>query len=295
MLIVGCGYIGERVAAQILSNKETVCAIVRSNERAISLRSRGLSILQLDLDTSSLPLASTLHQTIFYFAPPPPKGTADTRMQSFLKGLKMSRQLARVVYISTTGVYGDCSGNWIDETQPANPQVDRARRRWHAEQSLQDWRTITGGELVILRVGGIYGPAKLPLTRLQKGLPMIEEKAAPWTNRIHADDLVQVCLAAMTRGIDGEVYNVCDGTPGNMTNYFNRVADLAGLQRPPLIDAEQALDALSPGLLSYLSESRRISNQKMLDQLEVKLRYPSLEEGLPSCFPPLVEGEPRDN
>ena len=284
MLIAGCGYIGERVVTEVLSKGEAVSAIVRSDERAKKLRTMGVFVLQLDLDTSPLPSASTLHQTIFYFAPPPPKDALDTRMQSFLEGLAVSGQPTRIVYISTTGVYGDCSGNWIDETQPANPQVDRARRRWHAEQLLQGWRASTGGELVILRVGGIYGPGKLPLTRLQQGFPMIAEKDAPWTNRIHADDLVQVCLAAMTRGIDGEVYNVCDGTPGNMTNYFNRVADLAGLQRPPLIDAEQALDDLSPGLLSYLSESRRISNNKVLDQLGVKLHYPSLEEGLPSCF-----------
>lgn len=289
MLIVGCGYIGERLATAMLSKGEAASAIVRSDERAKTLRTMGVFVLQLDLDTSPLPSASTLQQTIFYFAPPPPKGALDTRMQSFLQGLSISGQPTRIVYISTTGVYGDCSGNWIDETQPANPQVDRARRRWHAEQLLQGWRASSGGELVILRVGGIYGPGKLPLTRLQQGLPMIAENDAPWTNRIHTDDLVQVCLAAMARGINGEVYNVCDGTPGNMTNYFNRVADLAALQRPPLIDAKQAVDALSPGLLSYLSESRRISNKKMLDQLSVKLRYPSLEEGLPSCFPPLRE------
>ncbi|MFT5711337.1 MAG: nucleoside-diphosphate-sugar epimerase [Halioglobus sp.] len=284
MLIAGCGYIGERVATEMLSKGEAVSAIVRSDEGAKKLRTMGVCVLQLDLDTSPAPLASTLNQAIFYFAPPPPHGALDTRMQSFLERLAVSGQPTRIVYISTTGVYGDCSGNWIDETQPANPQVDRARRRWHAEQLLQDWRTTTGGELVILRVAGIYGPGKLPLARLQKGLPIVAEKHAPWTNRIHADDLVQVCLAAMARGIDGEVYNVCDGTPGNMTDYFNRVADLAGLRRPPLIDAEQALEALSPGLLSYLSESRRIRNQKMLDQLGEKLRYPSLEEGLPSCF-----------
>lgn len=248
------------------------------------LRSLGVFVIQLNLDTLPAPIASTLGQTIFYFAPPPPNGVLDTRMQSFLEGFTLSGQPTRIVYISTTGVYGNCSGNWIDETQLANPQVDRARRRRHAEQLLQGWRAITGGELVILRVGGIYGPGKLPLTRLQKGLPMIAEEHAPWTNRIHADDLAQVCVAAMARGIDGEIYNVCDGTPGNMTHYFNRVADLAGLQRPPLIGMEQALDALSPGLLSYLSESRRISNKKMLDQLSIKLRYPTLEDGLPSCF-----------
>jgi len=114
---------------------------------------------------------------------------------------------------------------------------------------------------------------------------MVAETDAPWTNRIHADDLVETCLAAMEHGADGAVYNVSDGHPGNMTDYFNRVADLAGLDRPPTITLEQARDSLSPGLLSYLAESRRLSNRRMLEELGVKLRYPTLEEGLPASYP----------
>jgi nucleoside-diphosphate-sugar epimerase len=171
----------------------------------------------------------------------------------------------------------------VDETREANPQVDRARRRWDAEQALRAWRERGGGELVILRVAGIYGPGKLPLARLRKQVPMVAEGDAPWTNRIHADDLVEVCLAAMARGGDGEIYNVSDGRPGNMTDYFNRVADLAGLARPPLISLQQAQQELSPGLLSYLGESRRMDNAK-LRELQVSLRYPDLDSGLAACF-----------
>jgi nucleoside-diphosphate-sugar epimerase len=190
----------------------------------------------------------------------------------------------RIVYLGTTGVYGDCGGDWVDEDRPVRPSVDRARRRWDAETRLRDWSAHTGGELVTLRVAGIYGPGRLPLERLRSGQPMVAQDDAPWTNRIHADDLAAVCVAAMERGRSGAVYNVSDGNPGNMTDYFNSVADAAGLPRPPVIRMADAGGRLSEGLISYLRESRRLSNRRMLDELGVVLRYPTLEEGLRACL-----------
>ena len=284
MYIVGCGYIGRRLGQRLSAAGQSVTAVVRSAESARQVAALGLSPLRADLDEQALPAACTEGEGVFYLVPPPPRGTTDTRMRHFLHGLEGSGQPRRIVYVSTTGVYGDCGGEWVDESRPPNPRVDRARRRWDAEQQLRAWREQTGGELVILRVAGIYGPGKLPLARLRKGVPMVAEADAPWTNRIHAEDLVQVCMKAMERGADGAVYNVSDGTPGNMADYFNRVADMAGLPRPPVIGLRQARHELSAGLLSYLAESRRLSNRRMLDELGVVLRYPTLEEGLPACF-----------
>lgn len=236
-----------------------------------------------DLDQStSLPPELSAQDRIFYFAPPPPTGRSDPRMQHFLAALAPNR-MRRIVYISTTGVYGDCGGEWVDETRPPNPQVDRAFRRHDAEQQLQTWRTAGGSELVILRVAGIYGPGKLPLERLQRQTPMVAAEEAPWTNRIHIDDLVQVCEAAMERAPDGAVYNVSDGQPGNMRDYFDRVADLFDLPRAPLVRLAEADGRLSAGLLSYLGESRRLDNRRMLDELGVNLRYPTLTDGLAAC------------
>jgi nucleoside-diphosphate-sugar epimerase len=189
-----------------------------------------------------------------------------------------------VVYLSTTGVYGDCKGAWVDETRPVNPTVDRAHRRLDAETRWRTWSRQTGGELVILRVAGIYGPGKLPVKRLQSNQPMVREADSPITNHIHSLDLVRICLAAMQRGRSGELYNVSDGHPGTMTGYFNQVADFLGLPRPPQISAAEAQQQLSPGMLSYLEESRRLSNKKMLDQLGEVLDYPTLAEGLPVCL-----------
>jgi nucleoside-diphosphate-sugar epimerase len=281
MLIVGCGYVGRRVAALYRSQGEPVTGLVRTAASAGQLAEAGVVPLEADLDGDfDLPAGEP---RVLYLVAPPERGATDPRIARFLEAAQR-RGVRRIVYLGTTGVYGDCGGDWVDEDRPVRPSVDRARRRWDAESRLRDWAERTGGELVILRVAGIYGPGRLPLERLRSGLPMVAEDEAPWTNRIHADDLAAVCVAAMARGRNGAVYNVADGHPGNMTDYFNRVADAAGLPRPPVIRMADAGGRLSEGLLSYLRESRRLSNRRMLDELGVVLRYPTLAEGLPACL-----------
>lgn len=282
-LIVGCGYVGRRLAERLRGRGERVTGVVRSEASAGQLRAIGLEAVQADLD-SSRPALPTDHLRIFYLAPPPARGRRDPRLGRFLAGLAGKGEPRRIVYISTTGVYGDCGGDWVDESRPVAPVAERSMRRWDAEQRLRAWSDAGGGELVILRVAGIYGPGKLPLERLRQGVPMVRECDAPWTNRIHVDDLVSVLLAAMDRAAPGSLYNVSDGHPGTMTDYFNRVADLTGLPRPPMIDLAEAEQRLSPGMLSYLRESRRLSNRKLLDELDLELAHPSLDTGLPACL-----------
>lgn len=284
MLIVGCGDVGRALAMDARATGERVQCIVRSAASAAALRASGLAAQALDLDTQAVAGSLVDDRQIFYFAPPPRQGRSDPRMRRFLGALPAGLA-PRLVYISTSGVYGDCRGDYVDETRPARPGVDRAHRRYDAERQLRAWHAAGGGELVILRVAGIYGPDKLPLARLRKQVPMVGEDEAPWTNRIHIDDLVQVCAAAMVRGRDGEIYNVSDGTPGNMRDYFDRVADLYGLPRPPLVRLADAQGTLSSGLMSYLAESRRLDNRKMLAELGISLRYPTLAKGLASCAP----------
>jgi len=283
VLIVGCGYVGRRVAALHLAMGEAVTGVVRSAGSAEGLARAGIPAVCADLDGDRIVLP-TRGVGVYYLAPPPETGTTDPRLARFLASLPASGQPRRIVYIGTTGVYGDCGGAWVDESRPPNPGVDRARRRWDAECRLRGWAETTGGELVILRVAGIYGPGRLPLERLRRGLPMVAEDEAPWTNRIHVDDLAAVCVSAMARAPDGAVYNVSDGNPGNMADYFNRVADLAGLPRPPVVRLAEAGGRLSEGMLSYLRESRRLDNRRMLAELGVTLRYPTLADGLPACF-----------
>lgn len=282
MLIFGCGYLGRKVAAAYLKQGDQVTGLVRSSSSAEVLKSAGISARVADLDNPPVPQLPLQGAQLFYFAPPPAEGVADTRVSALIEACSQQGDLDRIVYLSTTGVYGDCNGEWVDETRPVQPVVDRAKRRWDAEEQFRRWNQKSGKELVIIRVAGIYGPGKLPLARLRKGLPMIREEEAPFTNRIHIHDLVAVCIAAMERGRNGELYNVSDGHPGTMTDYFNRIADLADLPRPPQISLQEGEGALSAGMMSYMRESRRLDNRKMLNDLGVVLRYPDLETGL-SC------------
>ncbi len=282
--IAGCGDIGRRVAQACLSRGEVVTGWVRSDKSVMALREQRIPALKVDLDQPVLGLPSVAGDELYYFAPPPAKGREDRRVARLIEGFAEAGEPRRVVYLSTTGVYGDCAGEWIDETRAPAPAADRAYRRLDAENRWRNWSRESGGELVILRVAGIYGPGKLPLARLESGRPMVAESDSPITNHIHTLDLVEICQIAMARGEPGEVYNVCDGHPGSMTGYFNTVADFLGLPRPPLITLQDAQAQLTPGMLSYLGESRRLSNRKLIDELGVTLGYPTLAEGLPACL-----------
>ncbi len=281
ILIAGCGYVGRRLLPMLAGDERQteMTAVVGSAVSQASLQGRVATALQIDLDqpvTLQLPEVAEL----YYFIPPPSQGDKDTRLPRFLDLMDPQILPRRIVMISTSGVYGDCAGEWVDESRPPAPQVDRARRRLDAEQTMRAWCDRQGVECIVLRVAGIYGPDRLPVARLQKGLPMVDEAEAPWSNRIHVDDLVMVCQAAMKSGEVGAVYNVSDGHPGNMTDYFNQVADMTGLPRPPVIRLADAQGRLSAGLLSYLRESRRLDNRKMLGIPGVLLRYPTLDAGL---------------
>lgn len=282
ILIAGCGYVGRLLAGGLAAAQ--VSGLVRSGDSCRQLAELGILPLQCDLNNRLDITLPTSGADVYYLLPPPKAGVVDSFMMHFLRSLESSGQPRRVVYLGTTGVYGDCGGAWVDEQAPVRPRVDRALRRLDAERQLRRWAERTGAELVLLRVAGIYGLGKLPLQRLQGGKPMVAERFAPWTNRIHVDDLVQVLLAGMERGGNGEIYNVSDGQPGNMADYFNKVADFAGLPRPPIIDLEAGEAQLSSGMRSYLAESRRIDNRKMLQDLQVELQYPTLAQGLKACF-----------
>ena len=286
VLIVGCGYIGGRVAALLAAEGHALSCVVRSRQSAEKLAESGAVAVCADLDRLPTDIDWGCQAAdIYYFAPPPVEGQQDLRMRAFLASLPASLSVRRFVYISTSAVYGDCHGAWITEDQALDPTTARGHRRLDAEQQLRDWCWSYKAQWVILRVPGIYGPGKLPLERLRKGWPVLRESDAPYTNRIHADDLASICVAAMRSRHCNTVYNVSDGHPGNMTDYFFRVADAAGLPRPPEVSREEAQSVLSAGMLSFLNDSRRMDNSKLLDKLEIELRYPGLDAGIESCFP----------
>lgn len=287
-LIVGCGDIGRRVAHLEIEQGNSVCALVRSEQGAKRLIDLGIDPIKGDLDSEvdfeSLPSNLT---SLYYFAPPPSSGIDDPRINKFLSCLAgRSHIMPKIIYISTSGVYGDCHGEWVDEDHPLNPLTDRAKRRYSAEQFLIEFSDATGAEIVILRVPGIYGPGRLPIDRIQKGFPVIREDEAPYSNRIHSVDLANACIEAKERGVNLRAYNITDGNPTTMTDYFFQVSDFLKLPRPIEIPLTEARKQFSPNLLSFIDESRRISNLRMLVELGVCLRYPTLLEGLEACWEP---------
>jgi len=283
--IIGCGDIGCRVAdlcQQKSDHAPTVNGIVRSTQSLNVCEQHNIQGLKIDLSEEyDLPLDQFQQSDVYYFAPPPSEGVNDPTLDKFLN-LVGSRS-RRIVLISTTGVYGDSKGEWIDENTPVNPTADRAKRRYSAEQLIQNWANKHETEYMILRVPGIYALDRLPLARLKKGLPVVQESEAGYTNRIHADDLAIIAKTAMQSQHKNQIYNATDGHPSTITDYFNQIADFSNLPRPPQISMQEAEQTLSAGMVSYLQESRRIRNDKMLNELNISLQYPNLKTFLRSC------------
>lgn len=277
--IMGCGDIGRRVAALYQQDGQSVTGWVRSEASLQEGQQQGITMRTADFDAGCFIPRNTLQdRDIFWFMPPPPQGEQDNRLRRFL--LTAQDAPRRIVLISTTGVYGDCGGRWIDESEPLKPVAGRAIRRVDAETALQEWGERYNGDWVILRVPGIYAQDRLPLARLQRGEPVLRAEDAPWTNRIHADDLALVCKRAMAVAPEHSIYNATDGQPSTMTDYFNRVADYAGLPRPPQVSLSEAQAVMSAGMMSYLRESRRIGNEKLVRELGVEFGPSFLEDAL---------------
>jgi len=278
--------VGRQVALREVEDGGVVTALVRSKESADIMEKCGINSVVRDLDNAKIKSAiNVAGKTLYWFAPPPHQGLRDTRITKLLQLITKPNLPARLVLISTTGVYGDCGGDWINESQPLNPKTDRARRRINAEMVATQWCRQSGVSTVILRVPGIYGPNKLPIERLNRREPILAIEDSPWSNRIHVTDLARACIAASRIELDQPtkgpmICNISDGNPSTMSEYFLAVAKYHGLPAPPVIGYESAKRVLTPSILSYLAESKRIDNSRMREWLGVTPLFPSLEAGL---------------
>ncbi len=281
VLIAGCGDIGTRVAKLWLNDGTTVSGICRNNASIASLQSNNITVLTADFDKNDVPKISNNIDLIYYFVPPPMTGTSDPRIEAFLQALVVQKiNPKRFILISTSGVYGDHQGASVDENTPTNPQASRAKRRLDAETQLITWSKARQIPTNILRVAGIYGPGRLPEQRIRNQVPVLHEYLAPRTNRIHADDLANICYKVALTGKEDRVYNVSDGQSGNMTEYFFTIADALGLPRPPEINWVEAEETISPGMMSYLKESRSMDISRLKNDIEYEFQYPTLQIGL---------------
>ena len=283
-VIIGCGDVGRRIARQLIKQKvkpDTILGIIRSSESASLFDEIGIKNQQIDFDSLINFSEKLVNVDCYYLVPPPKEGVLDLRSQTVLSKLTLhSTELNRVVLISTTGVYGDCAGEWVTEKSVANPQTERGKRRLHSERLWTEWCKQLGCEINILRVPGIYANSRIPRNRINKKIPVVIADECGFTNRVHADDLATISIVAMQSKYSGQIYNATDGVPGKITEYLQTAALEIGAASLPEITMQQARQELSQGMLSYLSESRKISNQKMLEQLDIELRYPDFKQGL---------------
>lgn len=281
LFIIGCGDIGFRVAALARDRGVAVTGLSRGEKQFPAELAGGTDLVAANLDDQqSLPQLDYRGAGLLYCAPPPGGGIRDTRVTNFLASIKPERAPAKIVYISTTSVYGDCGDAPVNETRPAVPGNHTGSRRLDAEQQFTAWCSAQQVPLVILRVAGIYGPGRIPMQRIISREPLLAAAEAGYSNRIHADDLAEICLAAMERGDGGEIFNVCDGEGGKLNDYFNTITDLLGLERLPEVPLAEARQVMTPLMFSYMSESRRIDNRKMVEKLGVRLQYPTMKAGL---------------
>jgi nucleoside-diphosphate-sugar epimerase len=279
ILIVGCGDVGLR-AARLLRGHARLYALTRSRERHEALRAAGIMPIEGDLDDrKSLARIAALADRVLHFAPPPAEGETDPRTKRLLAALGRGSLAASLVYISTSGVYGDCQGEEVTEARPARPNNTRARRRADAEARLR--RFGRGGRKVsILRAPGIYAQDRMPAERVRKGLPAIVAPDDVHTNHIHAEDLARLAIAALFRGRPNRVYNAVDDSGLKMGDWFDVVADHLDLPRPPRLSREEVIAAVTPAMRTFLTESRRLSNRRAKRELRFRLRYPTVREGL---------------
>ena len=276
ILIIGCGDIGLRVAKQ-LSRSHRVFALTSQQNRFQELRAVGAIPILGNLDhPESLWRLSGLAQTVIHLAPPQNGGNRDCRTRNLLRILAQgSNAVRRLIYISTTGVYGDHRGGKVSEATPVNPQSERAQRRVDAERILRLWAPAHGVTLTILRVPGIYAADRLPIERLQAQTPALLPEEDAYSNHIHSDDLARLVCAALYHGKPQRIINACDGGETKMGDYFDEVADAFGLERPARLPGGELQKIVSPMLWSFMRESRRVTNQR-LPELKTPLRYPSV-------------------
>ncbi len=286
MLITGCGDVGLRLLRQLVSKPAgiRVIASARRVEQLAEIRRLGGVPIRADLDERrSLRRLAAFGTHVVHLAPPPASGSGDPRTRRLIAALSRSpkpRGWRRWAYVSTTGVYGDCAGARIDETRPCRPDSERARRRVCAETMLRAANRRATARAVTLRAPGIYAAERLPLERLRSGAPALSPAEDVWTNHIHAEDLARACWLALARGRPGRAINVVDQSELRMGEYFDLVADAFGLPRPPRLARAELAGRLSPMMLSFMSESRRIGNLRMRKELRLRLAFPTVASQL---------------
>lgn len=289
---MGCGDVGLRLLAQRKSRPANVriIATARRPEQLAEIRAAGALPLACDLDNRrSVARLAGLGGWLIHLAPPQDTGKVDRRTNALIAACGRRAWRAHVVgkrlrwsYVSTSGVYGDHQGAWVSETSALKPSNVRAVRRVAAEQSLRAFGKRSGVHVALLRAPGIYAENRLPIDRLRQGLPALLPDEDVFTNHIHAAELARACWLALWRGRPGRSYNISDDTRLKMGDYFDTVAEALQLPRPLRLPMAELSQKVSPMMLSFMRDSRRLRNDRMKTELRLRLRVPDVNALLAS-------------
>lgn len=283
-LIFGCGDVGRRIVQFLVEDgvgPQDINGFVNSQDSKTKAFDMGVKTEVIDLDCLDDDLSICHKSQMYYTIAPQKNGHEDRRSNAVIKQFEANGiRPAKVVLISTTGVYGDCDGEWVDEKSETNPQTDRGKRRLSSEQQWLEWGSGNSISVSILRAPGIYANSRIPKQRIAKRIPVVSPDECGFSNRVHADDLARACTLVMNKAVHADIFNATDGKPGKITEYLQAAASVLGMPPLPEISMTQAKEELSEGMLSYLSESRKISNRKLIEELGYELLYPDFRVGL---------------
>lgn len=274
----GFGYTANALAAHLIGEGWRVSGTCRESARADALRARGVTAHIFDRDHPLVDVSSALAGVTHVLSSVPPDDAGDAVLDCHARDLAACRALEWVGYLSTTGVYGDRGGGWVDESDARNPSGVRGRRRAAAEDGWLALHRDRGVPVHVFRLAGIYGPERNALVQLRAGTARRIDKPGQVFSRIHVDDIVAVLRASMARPAPGAVYNVADDLAAPPQDVVSFAADLLGVAPPPLVPFAQA--ELSPMARSFYDDSKRVSNDRIKRELGVTLAYPDYRAGL---------------
>ena len=272
LISFGHGYSAQALVRLLDRSEWRIVATTRSEEKAKKLRADGIEAVLFPSDEHRVDLDGATHVLISVG----PDKDGDVVLRHYGDEIaQLAGEWDWVGYLSTTGVYGDHQGDWVDETTPLTPSTERGRWRVQAEEQ---WQAIPDLPLHIFRLAGIYGPGRGPFSKVKSGKARRIIKPGQIFSRTHVEDIAQILAASIARPNPGGVYNVCDDEPAPPQDVIAYAAELLGLPAPEAVDFETA--EMTPMARSFYAESKRVRNDRIKDELGVTLLYPSYREGL---------------
>jgi nucleoside-diphosphate-sugar epimerase len=279
LLIIGCGDVGMRLLPILVKTHKVYVLTTQESKLAILRESGAIPFIGNLDDYRSLKKLAFLAPSVIHLAPPNQEGPKDLRTKNLLRILSKGGVTKRLIYISTSGVYGDCKGDFVDETRIVAPTSPRGQRRHDAEQQLRSWAVHHQVRVTILRVPGIYAGNRLPIERLKLGTPALKNEEDVYTNHVHADDLARMVLLSFYRGLPQRVLNASDASWMKMGEYFDLVATTFHLKPPQRVTFEELRAQVTPQMLTFMKESRRLKNDR-LQEIGFRFTYPTVKDFL---------------